>query len=131
MLNYLKPIRLTAEALSNYDTNLLTSGGIFKFLCSNLEKQNYVFSSTPLKEIRNGLLKRRNKVLISLIKHLSDASCIYGVEEDDFFALANKNVIAGLAKSLMQRLFKGKCALTEELQGEGAGVTSASQTRRC
>jgi hypothetical protein len=36
-----------------------------------------------------------------------------------FFALANKNEIAGLAKSLMERLFKGKCALKEEMQREG------------
>jgi hypothetical protein len=30
--------------------------------------------------------------------------------------LANKNEIAQLAKSLLERLFAGKCALTEETQ---------------
>jgi hypothetical protein len=32
------------------------------------------------------------------------------------FAFADKNEIARLAKSLMERLFKGKCALTKEMQ---------------
>jgi hypothetical protein len=49
------------------------------------------------------------------------------MEKGDFFALANKNEIA----RLMERIFKGKCALTEEMQRVGAGVTSVSQTRRC
>jgi hypothetical protein len=53
------------------------------------------------------------------------------VEKDDIFALANKNELSRLAKSLMERLFKGKCALTEEMQREGAGVTSALQMWRC
>jgi hypothetical protein len=45
------------------------------------------------------------------------------VEEDDFSALASKNEIVRLAKSLIERLFKGKCALTEEMQGtEDANV---------
>jgi hypothetical protein len=38
------------------------------------------------------------------------------------FALAKKNEIARLAKSLLERLFKGNCALTEEMKGEGVDV---------
>jgi hypothetical protein len=54
MLNCVKIVRLAAEVLSHDDANLLTSGGISRFIFSNLEKQNSVFSSMPLKEIRNG-----------------------------------------------------------------------------
>jgi hypothetical protein len=71
MLNFLKPVRLAVETLSNNDANLLTSEGIFKFFFSNLEKQNSALSSMLLKEIRNELLKRRNKDLAFLIKYLS------------------------------------------------------------
>jgi hypothetical protein len=39
------------------------------------------------------------------------------VEMDDIFDLANKNEVAQLTK-LMERLFKGKYALTEEMQRE-------------
>jgi hypothetical protein len=60
-----------------------------------------------IKEIRNKLLKRKNKDLVFLIKYLSKVSCLYEVEKDDFFALSNKNEIARLAKSLMEILFKG------------------------
>jgi hypothetical protein len=49
---------------------------------------------------------------------LRNVSCLYSEEKDDFFALANKNEIARLAKSLMNRLFKGKCTLTEEMQSD-------------
>jgi hypothetical protein len=49
MLNCLKPVRLAVEELSNNDTNLLTSKGNFKFLFSNLEKQNSALSSMLLK----------------------------------------------------------------------------------
>jgi hypothetical protein len=40
------------------------------------------------------------------------------VERDDFFAFGNKNEIARSAKSLSERLFKVKCALTEEMHRE-------------
>jgi hypothetical protein len=66
MVNCLKPIRLAVEALSNHDTNLLTCEEIFKFLFSNLEKQNFALSNMLFKEIRNLLLKRR-KNLVFLI----------------------------------------------------------------
>jgi hypothetical protein len=39
-LHCIKPVRLTAEVLSNHDANLLTSEGVFKFLFCSLEKQN-------------------------------------------------------------------------------------------
>jgi hypothetical protein len=84
MLNCLKPVRLAVEALRNNYANLLTSEGTFKFLFSNLEKENSVLRSMLLKGIRNKLLKRRDKNLLSLIKYLSNVSCLYGVEKDDF-----------------------------------------------
>jgi tetrahydrodipicolinate N-succinyltransferase len=46
------------------------------------------------------------------------------VEKDYFLALANKNEIARLAKLLIERLFKEKCALTEEMQGEDVNVVA-------
>jgi hypothetical protein len=64
-----------------------------------LEKQNSASSGMLLKEIRNELLKRRNKDLASLIKYLSNVSCLCETEKDDFFVLANKNEIARLANS--------------------------------
>jgi hypothetical protein len=63
-------------------------------------------SSKLLKEIRNELLKRRNKDLVPIIKYLSNVSCLYEVDKDDIFALANKNEIPRLAKSLMETLLK-------------------------
>jgi hypothetical protein len=51
-----------AQALSNHDVIVLRSGGIFKFLFNNLQQINSSLSSMPLKEIRNGLLKSRNKI---------------------------------------------------------------------
>jgi hypothetical protein len=89
----LKAVRLAVEALNSNDANL-TGKGIFKLLFSNLEKQHSTLSNMLLKEIRNELLKRRNKDLVSLIKYLSNVSCLYEVEKDDFFALAHKNEIA-------------------------------------
>jgi hypothetical protein len=80
MLNCLKPVRLAVGALSNHDANLLTSEEIFKFLFSNLEKYNSDFSSSLFKEIKNELLKRKNKVLVSVVKFSSNASYLYGVE---------------------------------------------------
>jgi hypothetical protein len=53
------------------------------------------------------LLERRDKD-ISLIKYLSNVSCLYELEKDDFFALENKNEIPRLAKSLMERLLNEK-----------------------
>jgi hypothetical protein len=88
---------LAVEILSNHEANILTSEGIFKSLFSNLEKQNSSLSRMLLKETRNELLKCRYNDLISAIKHLSDVSCLHGVEKDDRFALANKNEIARLA----------------------------------
>jgi hypothetical protein len=38
------------------------------------------------------------------------------VVKDDRFALANKNEIVRLANLLIKWVFKGKCALTEEMQ---------------
>jgi hypothetical protein len=81
-----------------------------------LEKDNSALSSMLLKEIINKLHKLRNKGIASLIKYLSNVNYLYEVEKDEFFALANKNEIARLAKSLMGKLFKEKCALTEEMQ---------------
>jgi hypothetical protein len=49
MLNCLKAIRLAVEALSNHDANLPTNQGIFKFIFSNLGKQNSALSSMFLK----------------------------------------------------------------------------------
>jgi hypothetical protein len=103
ILHCLKPVRLAVEALSNHDANILTSEGIFKFLFSNLEKQNSVLRSMLLKEIGNELLKH--------IKYLSKVNCLYEGKKDDIFALANKNERARLARPLMERLLKGKCAL--------------------
>ncbi|KAF6321781.1 S1 RNA binding domain 1 [Rhinolophus ferrumequinum] len=107
MLNCLQPVRLAVEALSNREANILTSEGIFKFLFSNLEKQNSSMSQMLLKEIKFELVKRRNRDLVSLTKYLSNVSCLCEREEDEFFALSSKNEIARLAKSLMGRLFKG------------------------
>jgi hypothetical protein len=97
MLNCLKPVPLAVSALSNHAANLLASVGIFKFLFSNLEKQNSSLSRMLLNETRNELLEHRNKDLVFLIKHLRDVCCLHGVEKDDRFALANNNEIARLA----------------------------------
>jgi hypothetical protein len=43
-----------------------------------------------------------------------------------FFALANKNETARSAKSLMNRLFTEKCALTEEMQRDDDAVENSN-----
>lgn len=106
MLYCLQPVTLAVEALSNREANILTSEGIFKFLFSNLEKQNSSMSQILLKEIQFELVKCRIRDLVSLTKYLNNVSCLCEMEEE-FFALSNKNEIARLAKSLMERLFKG------------------------
>jgi hypothetical protein len=117
ILNCLKPVRSAVESLCN-DANLLTREGILSFFFLVIWKNNSALSSMLLKEIRNELLKCRNKGLVSLIKYLSNVSCLHEVEKDGIFALANNNEIARLAKSLIERLYKGKRALTEEMQRE-------------
>jgi hypothetical protein len=84
MLNCLKPVRLAVETLMNHDAKLLTRDGIFIIFFSNLEKQKSALSRMLLKGIRNELLKRGNTDLISLIKYLSNVSCLYGVEKSIF-----------------------------------------------
>lgn len=66
MLNCLQPVRIAVEAFSNREANILTSEGIFKFLFSNLEKQNSSISQMLLKEIKFELVKYRNRDLVSL-----------------------------------------------------------------
>jgi hypothetical protein len=56
-----------------------------------------------------------NEHPVSLVKCLTNVSCLCGVGKDGFFALADKNGIARLAKSLLEILRKGKCALREEM----------------
>jgi hypothetical protein len=85
MLNCIKPVPLTVEVSSNHDASLLTSKGLFKFLFSNLEKQNSALSGMPSKEIRNCLLKHWNKDLVFFINYLSNVSCLYGVEKGELF----------------------------------------------
>jgi hypothetical protein len=55
-LNCLKLVRLAVEALCNHDANLLTGEEIFKFLFSNLEKDNSALNSMLLKDIRMNCL---------------------------------------------------------------------------
>jgi hypothetical protein len=76
----------------------------------------YVFLNHAKNQSRN---RENGKDLVSVIKCLSHVSCLYVVENDDFFALADKNEMARLTKSLMERIFKGKCSLREEMQREG------------
>jgi hypothetical protein len=49
MLNCLKHVRLAVETLCNHDAALLTSEEIFKFLFSNLGKQNSTLNVVLLK----------------------------------------------------------------------------------
>ncbi|XP_074174497.1 uncharacterized protein LOC109443974 isoform X2 [Rhinolophus sinicus] len=126
MLNCLQPVRLAVEALSNREANILTSEGVFKFLFSNLEKQNSSMSQMLLKEIKFELVKRRNRELVSLTKYLSNVSCLCEMEKDEFFALSSKNEIARLAKSLMERLFKGTFTAEEVPREEIKEVLTVS-----
>jgi RNase adaptor protein for sRNA GlmZ degradation len=69
---------------------------------------NSALSSVFLKEIINELLKRMIEHLVSLGKCLTTVSCLCGGGKDDFLALADRNEIALLAKSLLEILLKGK-----------------------
>jgi hypothetical protein len=76
-----------------------------------------------LKENRNELLKHRYKNPVSHMQRFSNVTCLYGVEKDDFCALAKKNKIARFSKITNAKFSKGKCGLTEEMQrGEDVNV---------
>lgn len=65
-----------------------------------------------LTEMTIKLLRAETDNLLSFIKCLSNVDILY--EVDSCFGLANKNKIAQLAQSLLERLLEGHYGLSEE-----------------
>ena len=106
ILNALKPVCLAVEALSKQDANLLTSEGIISFLFNSLKKQDSLLSKRLLSELKEYISKRRNVVLISLIRFLHNPHVLQENPTDEFFRMSSKIELIKLAKIIMERIFK-------------------------
>lgn len=70
LMNVLKPIKLTVEALSRSDATIITAEGAISFLFKKLEQCNNDISTIFLSSIKLRVEKRKNTNLITLAKHL-------------------------------------------------------------
>jgi len=97
----MEPIRLTVEALSRRDSNLLSSEGALKFLFKKLHSVNTTLAIEMLQEIKKQLGKRRQKTLVSLLKFLQNPTSLYSTVTDTFFEISTKSELIKYARNIM------------------------------
>ena len=76
ILTTLRPVRIAVEALSRHDMNLLTAEGVLKFLFNALAINNSQLSTTLLSKLKIEISKRRNMILVSLLKFLQNSNSL-------------------------------------------------------
>ena len=72
LVNALEPIKVGAEALCRRDLNLLSSNGNLKFIFKQLKMQENTFSQELVDSFTKRVTKRRNAVLVKLVKYLNN-----------------------------------------------------------
>ena len=95
----LTPVKMSVEALCRRDANLLTADGILAFLYTSLSKLPGHLAVELHFKLRDRVMERRQPVLVSLLKYLSDPESLNEEEEHDTLLVTSKEDAqkAGLA----------------------------------
>lgn len=74
LLSILSPIKLTVEALSRSDCNLMTAEGAMNFLTSKLQTMDTDWSDRFLQNITTRISQRKNESIVSVMKFVQSPS---------------------------------------------------------
>ena len=72
-----------------------------------------------VKKLRTRYAERRSIHLVSLLKYLTNPSCVTEKEPDALFKISNKKHLEKKAKELLERLFKKEFEVENEVENVG------------
>lgn len=92
------------NGISKDEATLLTAEGAFEFLFDELENISSDISTELLRQLKEEILKRRNKPIVSLLKFLQDPDCL-NESKNSYFATGNKKEIITTAAEIWKKYF--------------------------
>jgi hypothetical protein len=102
-----------------------------EFLFEELAEQDNTMSNLLLVQLKVEIGKRRDKLLVSLLRFLADPNSLTNQSVDPFFAMSSKSEIIKTAKTFMRRFFGQQQPndISNEAMGQDAtvSVNDASQ----
>lgn len=96
--------KMTMDQISKDDATLLTAEGAFEFLFDELSRINTPLSLEMLDKVKEEILKRRNKAIVSLLKFLQDPESL-NENKYSFFEMPTKKEIIKTASSVWNQYF--------------------------